>query len=98
MQHVSREPATRNAGGAGMKPSSSVGGDHAGRYASKSSGVITNESGGRAALLAATRARVDPTRLRATLARVDALYDAEPAQADALLGTLVAELRAAIPR
>jgi hypothetical protein len=48
--------------------------------------------------LAATRARVDPLALQATLARIDALYDASPARADALLGQLVADLRAAIPR
>ena len=48
--------------------------------------------------LAATRARVDPMALQATLARIDALYDASPAQADALLRDLVTELRAAIPR
>jgi hypothetical protein len=48
--------------------------------------------------LAATRARVDPTALQATLARIDSLYDTSPGQADALLGTLIAELRAAIPR
>lgn len=47
--------------------------------------------------LAATQARVDPTLLQATLARVDALYDSRPAEADALLRDLIVSLRAAIP-
>lgn len=47
--------------------------------------------------LAATRARVDPAALQSTLARIDALYESRPAQADALLRDLIASLRAAIP-
>ena len=47
--------------------------------------------------LAATRARVDPAALQATLARIDALYESRPAEADALLRDLIASLRAAIP-
>lgn len=47
--------------------------------------------------LAATRARVDPAALQATLARIDALYESRPAEADALLRDLIAFLRAAIP-
>jgi hypothetical protein len=48
--------------------------------------------------LAATRARVDPAALQATLARIDALYESRPAEADALLRDLIVSLRAAIPR
>ena len=47
--------------------------------------------------LATTRARVDPADLQATLARIDALYESRPAEADALLRDLIASLRAAIP-
>lgn len=50
------------------------------------------------ATLAATKARVDPAALQVTLARIDALYESSPAQADALLRDLIAVLRAAIPR
>jgi hypothetical protein len=48
-------------------------------------------------MLAATRARVDPTSLQVALARIDALYESHPAQADALLRDLIPFLRAAIP-
>jgi hypothetical protein len=47
--------------------------------------------------LAATRSRVDPAELQATLARIDALYESRPGEADALLRDLIASLRAAIP-
>jgi hypothetical protein len=47
--------------------------------------------------LAATQARVDPAALQATLARIDALCESDPAHADALLRDLIAFLRAAIP-
>jgi hypothetical protein len=47
--------------------------------------------------LAATQARVDPASLQATLARIDALFESRPAEADALLRDLIASLRAAIP-
>ena len=46
----------------------------------------------------ATRANVDPAFLQDALARIEALYDARPAEADALLRDLIASLRAAIPR
>jgi hypothetical protein len=48
--------------------------------------------------LTATQARVDPVALRATFARIDALYESRPAEADALLRDLIASLRAAIPQ
>jgi hypothetical protein len=47
--------------------------------------------------LTATQARVDPVALQATLAGIDALYEARPAEADALLRDLIVSLRAAIP-
>jgi len=47
--------------------------------------------------LVAARARVDPAWLQATLARIDALYEARPAEADALLRELIGSLRGAIP-
>jgi hypothetical protein len=46
--------------------------------------------------LAATKARVDPAALQATLARIDSLYESGPAQADALLRELIASLRSAV--
>jgi len=48
--------------------------------------------------LAATQSRVDPAALQATLARIDALYESDPAQADAVLRDLIAFLRATIPQ
>jgi LytS/YehU family sensor histidine kinase len=50
------------------------------------------------ATLAAMQAHVDPAALQATLARIEALVESSPAEADALLRDLVAFLRATIPR
>jgi hypothetical protein len=46
---------------------------------------------------AVTRSRVDPAELQTTLARIDALVESRPAEADALLRDLITSLRAAIP-
>jgi hypothetical protein len=48
--------------------------------------------------LAATRARVDPAFIQTSLARIDALYESHPAEADAALRDLIALLRDAISR
>jgi hypothetical protein len=48
--------------------------------------------------LAATRARVDPAFVQTSLARIDALYESHPAEADAALRDLIALLRKAISR
>lgn len=48
--------------------------------------------------LAAMHARVDSGQLLGTLARVQALYETQPAQADQLLKELIDRMRAAIPR
>jgi hypothetical protein len=48
--------------------------------------------------LAATKARVEPAFLQTALARIDALYESQPAEADAALRDLIAHLREAISR